>query len=280
MSTNDDVPPGATGADRVAAIARAIAGIVPGTGSAIAEVITELIPGQRQERLNDWLRRLAERLAAVEQAMLRERLREPENIALFEDGAYQAARVISEERRQQIAELVAGGIADDRPDYLESRRVLRLLGELDDAEVILLAAHLGKNQRSDYRERHANVIRGPAVDLGSRRDKLDQAAVREAGQQHLLQLGLLEEKLRVRSDERRDLKDCATRSLSSLPRSDGCSSGGSASQVRTTCNAKSAPQSGRSTARGRADHLPRPHCWMIAASPKTKIAVTISATMA
>jgi hypothetical protein len=71
---------------------------------------------------------------------------------------------------------------------------------LDDAEVVLLAGHLMKNYHgSDYWERHANVLQGPAAHLGSSRDELDQAAVREAGQQHLLQLGLLEQKPRGRS---------------------------------------------------------------------------------
>jgi hypothetical protein len=200
QASGHDVPPGATGRDRAVAIARAIAGMVPVAGPALAELITEFIPGQRQERLHDWLRRVAERLAGVEEATLRGRLREPENVALIEEGGYQAARAISEERRQQIADLVAGGVADDRRDYLESRRVLRLLGELDDAEVVLLASYLWKNYHgSDYWERHANVLQGPAVHLGSSRDELDQAAVRETGQQHLLQLGLLEQKPQGRS---------------------------------------------------------------------------------
>jgi hypothetical protein len=89
-----------------------------------------VISGQRQERVEDWLRQLAERLASVEETSLRERLCAPENVALFEEGIIQASRAMSEERRRQIAELVAGGIADDHRDYIESHRVLRLLGEL------------------------------------------------------------------------------------------------------------------------------------------------------
>jgi hypothetical protein len=79
-------------------------------------------------------------------------------VALFEEGAYQASRAFSEERRRQIAELVAGGIADERRDYLESRRVLRLLGELDDGEVVLLAGYLSPNWQGDYWQRHANAL--------------------------------------------------------------------------------------------------------------------------
>ena len=136
---------------------------------------------------------MAERLASVEEVALRERLREPENVALFEEGAYQAARAISEERRRQIAELVAGGIADDRRDYIESHRLLRLLGELDDAEVIILAGYLQKNREGDYWSRHANVLRDLAVHLRSCRDEIDADTVRKAGRQHLVGLGLLDQ---------------------------------------------------------------------------------------
>jgi hypothetical protein len=167
--------------------------MVPIAGSLIAELITDVIPGQRQERIEHWLRHLAERLASVEKASLRERLREPENMALFEEGAYQSIRAISEERRQQIAELVAGSIAEDRRSHIESHRLLRLLGELDDAEVIILASYLQKNRESDYWERHANVLRDLAVHLGSGRDEVDADTVRKAGRQHLVRLGLLDQ---------------------------------------------------------------------------------------
>lgn len=184
---------GATGRDRAVALARGLAGMVPVAGSLLAELITEVVPGQRQERIEHWLRHLAERLSSMEDASLRKRLREPEGVALFEDGAYQAARAITEERRRQIAELVVSGITNDRRDQLESRRLLRLLGELDDAEVIVLAGYLSKNRQGDYWQQHANVMGGAPPHLGSSRDEVDVAEVREAGRRHLVRLGLLEE---------------------------------------------------------------------------------------
>ncbi|MGH6793547.1 MAG: hypothetical protein ACRECF_12515 [Methyloceanibacter sp.] len=194
MTNAHDLPSlGPNGRDRTAAFARALAGMVPIAGSLIAELITEVVPGQRLERIEYWLRHLVERLASVEEAALRERLRKRENVALFEEGAYQATRAISEERRRQIAELVAGGIADDRRDYVESLRLLRLLGELDDGEVIILAGYLQKNRDGDYRARHANVLRDLAVHLGSSRDEIDADTVRKAGRQHLVRLGLLDQ---------------------------------------------------------------------------------------
>jgi hypothetical protein len=193
MAEGEQLPTlGPTGRDRAIALARGIAGAVPFAGAAIAELITEIVPGQRQERIEDWLRHLAERLVGVEETVLRKRLRKPENVALFEEGAYQAARAFTGERRRQIAELVAGGIADDRRDYVESHRVLRLLEELDDGEVILLAGYLSKNLHGEYWNRHASVMYVPPAHLGSDRDGIDRNTVREAATLHLLRLGLLE----------------------------------------------------------------------------------------
>ena len=87
--------------------------------------------------------------------------------------------------------MVAGGIADARRDYLESRRVLRLLGELDDAEVVVLAGYLKKNMVGDYWARHASVLHAPPVTYRSSREEVDLEAIRRAGGDHLLQLGLL-----------------------------------------------------------------------------------------
>jgi hypothetical protein len=194
MSKNDGISPlGSTDRDRAVAVARGLAGMVPVAESLIAELITEVVPGQRQERIEHWLHHLAERLSLIEEATLRERLREPEGVALFEDGAYQAARAITDERRRQIAELVVTGITNDRRDQLQSRRLLRLLGELDDAEVIVLAGYLSKNRQCGYWEQHANVMGGAPPHLGSSRDEVDVAEVREAGRRHLVRLGLLEE---------------------------------------------------------------------------------------
>ena len=71
--------------------------------------------------------------------------------------------------------------------------MLRLLGELDDAEVIILTGYLQKNRDGDFWKRHANVLQDLTVDLRSSRDQIDADTVRKAGRQHLVQLGLLDQ---------------------------------------------------------------------------------------
>jgi hypothetical protein len=103
---------GATPRDSAVAALRGIVGAIPGAGPALAELSTM------------FLTLLADRLKRLETVDLARKLRQPESIDLFEDGAYQAARALSEERREQIARLVADSISGERRDYLESKRVL------------------------------------------------------------------------------------------------------------------------------------------------------------
>ena len=71
---------------------------------------------------------------------VRSRLTDPENVNLFEEGAFQSVRALSNERKEYIANAVANGITGEAKDGLESKRLLNLLGELDDAEIIVLSS--------------------------------------------------------------------------------------------------------------------------------------------
>jgi hypothetical protein len=157
---------GPTKRDITKAVLRGACGIAPFVGQALAEIIDYVIPDQRIERVETYFCCLADRLKKLEEGELSLRLRDPERIDLLEDGWRQAARALSNERQQQIATLVADSIADEACDYLESKRVLRLLGEVDDPEIIVLAGYLPENQMNDYRDRHAHVLRAPIRGYG------------------------------------------------------------------------------------------------------------------
>ena len=66
--------------DVAAVIARATVGAVPFIGSLLAEVVDQIIPHQRLDRLADFARALGERLALVEEGRVRERLSSEEGV--------------------------------------------------------------------------------------------------------------------------------------------------------------------------------------------------------
>lgn len=185
---------GAGSDDHVAAILRAVAAAVPLAGGVIAEAVNYTIPSTRMQRVEKYLTWLSVKLSGLEERILKEIFRSPENIDLLEDGARQSARAMSDERVKRLAYLVADGIEDSSIPYLESRRVLRLIEEIDDFEVIILASYLQKNiQDPNFKLKHGNVLYQEPAYLGSSQSELDTDVVHNIGRQRLRQLGLLKD---------------------------------------------------------------------------------------
>ncbi len=178
--------------DRGVAILKSVAGFAPGVGSALAEIINRFIPNQRIDRIEQYIQRLHEALRDMPEALIRERIHSPESVDLFEEGGFQSARAISEERREQIANVVAYGLSGEDKERIEAKRVLKLLRELDDDQIIILTAHLSKNMfDDDFQERNQHILYGPAVHMQSSREEMDQATMIELAKAQLISLGLL-----------------------------------------------------------------------------------------
>jgi hypothetical protein len=72
--------------------------------------------------------------------------------------------------------------------------LLKLLGELNDIEVIWLRSHLvstfGRDE--EFMEKHQAVLQPITVDFNSSQEELDKRTLRQSYQEHLVQLGLLD----------------------------------------------------------------------------------------
>jgi hypothetical protein len=139
-NTPDDLGPNKK--DVAVAVLRAVLGSVPVAGAVLSELISNIIPNQRMDRIERYLAGLGHRLEAATSAEhLRTLLVDPTNIALVEDGAYQAARALSPERIERITACVVHGVLTDSVSSLLKRRVLWALGELDDQHLAILRAY-------------------------------------------------------------------------------------------------------------------------------------------
>lgn len=63
---------------------------------------------------------------------------EKENIDLFENGCFQAARALSEERLEHLANAFTNSLTQEELEYLYKKKLLWLLSELNESEVIFL----------------------------------------------------------------------------------------------------------------------------------------------
>jgi hypothetical protein len=199
MSDHDDANKRAgddldeTGKDQLLDLVKAAVGLAPG-GALIAELIDFTIPKQREDRIVAYLRELASRLEALEARSTKEILERPDKVEFVEEGARQASRALSEERIGYIAEAVSRGLTSEEADVIRRKRLLNLLGELDDDELQLLNAY-GQSYGSDGSEAWDQIDRPEPAHLGSPVEDIDREKLYEAGKAHLLRLGLLDKRL-------------------------------------------------------------------------------------
>lgn len=193
----DDNPPklGNTSTDIVASALKGGVGAIPIVGSLVAEIVGNVIPNQRVDRIVRFVQLLEERLGKLEAGPLREKLVRVHAVDILEDGFTQAARATSQERLEQIANVVANGIGADELDQAETKRMLWLLGQLNDAEIIILRSRLamtGEDYVADaeFQEKHAELLAPAAIVMGSPDEEIEDAALKASYRQHLHDLGL------------------------------------------------------------------------------------------
>ena len=136
--------------DFLAAIGRGAAGAIPFVGTFVGELITNIIPGQRIDRIAKFLDELNKRVTELE-VNVQEKMQHPENVDLFEEGCYQACRAVTEERLNYIVNLVSNGINDNVKEYIKHKKLLSILQELNDLEISLLVIYY-KKQYEDVKQ--------------------------------------------------------------------------------------------------------------------------------
>lgn len=192
MSKDDFPHLGPDERDRGVAILKSVAGLAPGVGAALSEILTRFIPNQRIDRVEDYLRRLHKALNHLSEDQVRERTQSPEAIDIFEEGGIQSTRALSDDRRDQIAHVVAFGLSGEDKERIEAKRILKLLREIDEDQIIILTGHLHKNLfDDDFQERNSHILHGPFVHMQSSRDDMDRATMTELAKAQLISLGLL-----------------------------------------------------------------------------------------
>jgi hypothetical protein len=185
------------------AITSAVDMAVPGVGSFFGALVGQIIPNQRNERLVEYCVRLGRRLQVAEGAVedLRARLEAlaanltPEQLALFEDGAAAAVKATSEDRVDTIARIVAAGLTNDDAKAADQRRLLDLLNELSDEDVVVLCSYTHRYGRDPgWRELHKASLSPVAVHMQSSEGEMDQGTMRDIRKAKLVRLRVLEEK--------------------------------------------------------------------------------------
>jgi hypothetical protein len=187
--------------DYVASAAKAALGAVPFAGSLLSEIAGSIIPNQRIDRIVAFAEALESKLSEVDRRLMRAALANENFTDLMEEALRQVARSVSQERRARIAAVLVNGLKPDEMSYVESKHLLRILGEVNDIEIIRLASHLYETFGSgnEYWAKHSEILEPVAPTMDSSERELEKATLQDSYDEHLAQLGLLQPRHNVDS---------------------------------------------------------------------------------
>jgi len=203
-SNSQDIVLNNTKADYVASAAKSALGIVPFVGNLLAEIAGSVIPNQRIDRVVRFAKALQDRLSDLEESVVKANLSNENFTDLVEESLRQAARSLSDERRSYISSLVVSSISSEDIEYFESKHLLRILGEINDIEVIWLRFYLNPVMDGDteFREKHSHILNPIGAHLGSAQPEIDKSTLQKSYKEHLSSIGLLEKEIDMDTSSR------------------------------------------------------------------------------
>ena len=177
--------------DMMSLFIKGIFGIVP-FGSPIGEAITTVIPHQKLERVINFVQILNYKIKNAERRIEEHELKTEEFTDLLEDALGQASRALSKERLEYIASLLKNSLTNEELEHIENKKLLSLLGELNDAEIIWLQSFLPSPYVSEeFLEKHEKVLSILPLYEDCSESAEDKQAVQKSYKEKLIQLGLL-----------------------------------------------------------------------------------------
>lgn len=179
-------------------ISKGVLGGVPYIGALVAELVDVLIPNQRLDRIVTWVKMLETKVSTIEEEVLGIKMTSVEGIDLFEDCAFQVARAFSDERKEQIASLYKNSLTDEELEHLHYKKLLVILSELSDIEILLLKyhSHSTSADKAVFWEQHKSALEYEVATFGSPRDGLqrviDIEVIHDSYGAKIVSAGLLE----------------------------------------------------------------------------------------
>ena len=187
--------------DITAMLLKGSLGAVPVFGPILAEIVSIVIPNQKTERIKVFAEILDYKLKLIEQEISEQKLKSKEFTDLFESSLIQASRALSKDRLEYLASLLKNSLTDDELEIIGKKKLLNLLNELNDTEIIWLkyyyiAKHIHSQEVADFYRTHEPVLKPIKIALGggTSQEDVDRKALQVTYQRNLLNLGLIAER--------------------------------------------------------------------------------------
>ena len=182
------------GNDLATILGKGLVGAIPFVGPLAAEIVGAIIPNQRIDRIESLLIMLESKLAEEDKPKFESKITSPESVDLIEDGFIQASRALTEERKEYISSLLKNSLTRDDLEHIEHKRLLSILGEINDLEILMLKNYSvlrGTPASNEFIEKHQQTLQVPMTHSGSSQEELDRHTLFQTHKAHLARLGLL-----------------------------------------------------------------------------------------
>lgn len=141
-------------------MSRAILGIVPFLGPALQELMSDIIPNQRLDRMSQFLYELNHRVTQIEgfKDIIESN---KERIILLEKAIAYSARTNSNIKSIGMVNVLLDGILSDETSLEESAQFLRILDDISEAQLIILKYYY-LSQTGDsrkFRQKHVKLFK-------------------------------------------------------------------------------------------------------------------------
>lgn len=184
--------------DIVAVFLKGIAGAVPIFGPLMAEIIGTTIPNQKWDRVESLVEAMEKKFEGLDKEILQMKLQEPEAVDLLEDALLQTTRALTPERIDYIASLIKNSLTQEELDHLQYKRLLSILAELNDAEIIILIAKSydrtfcqEEPTVTEFFKTHESILKESFIHTASSKADREKNALYHNYRANLVGLGLL-----------------------------------------------------------------------------------------
>lgn len=176
-------------------------GAVPIAGGLLAEIAGIFIPNQRMDRVVKFAQELEKRIAKMESESIKAKVHDENFVDLVEESIKQACQSLSDERRTYLAAIVEAGLSEEKAELIATRHILKILGELNDIEILWLRSYLVPIIGGDeeFRKRHVDTFKYERAHLNSPQEVRDKDTLQKSYKEHLVRVGLLEHRMKINS---------------------------------------------------------------------------------
>lgn len=177
--------------DHRVSLYKGVLGSIPVLGGLMAEVVGAIIPEQQIDRLKQFVEALEAKIQDLGPEQIEARFREPDFIDLLQESLTQAVRAVAQERIEHIASIVHQSLSDQDCRYIHHKKLLYILRELNDVEVLMLCGYARQLDEAFW-ALHREAISFAPTSMNSPQGEIDSQLVQAAHRAHLTQLNLLQ----------------------------------------------------------------------------------------